>query len=120
MSFYAYKFRAYPTPEQAQKINQTIGCARKVYNLLLDDCQRQYEESGKFSIMNVGELKKREDLQYLREVDSLALCNSYMHLKAAYASFFRNLKKGKRTPPKFKTKRDPRHSYSTNTITNSI
>ena len=120
MSFYAYEFRAYPTPEQAQKINQTIGCARKVYNLLLDDCQRQYEESGKFSIMNVGELKKREDLQYLREVDSMALCNSYMHLKASYTSFFRNLKKGKYTPPKFKAKRDSKQSYSTNNINNSI
>lgn len=120
MSFYAYEFRAYPTPEQAQKINQTIGCARKVYNLLLDDCQRQYEERGKFSMMNVGELKKREDLQYLREVDSLALCNSYMHLKAAYASFFRNLKKGKATPPKFKTKRDLKQSYCTNNVGNSI
>ena len=120
MSFYTYEFRAYPTPEQAQKINQTIGCARKVYNLLLDDCQRQYKESGKFSVMNVGELKKREDLQYLREVDSLALCNSYMHLKAAYSSFFRNRKKGKAASLKFKTKRDSKQSYNTNNVNNSI
>ena len=120
MSFYAYEFRVYPSPEQAQKINQTIGCARKVYNLLLDDCQRQYKENGRFSMMNVGELKKREDLQYLREVDSQALSYSYMHLKAAYSSFFRNHKKGKVTPPRFKTKRDSKQSYSTYNVNNSI
>ncbi|MBT2290193.1 helix-turn-helix domain-containing protein, partial [Paenibacillus albidus] len=28
----AYKFRIYPTPEQATLINKTIGCARFVFN----------------------------------------------------------------------------------------
>ena len=70
--------------------------------------------------MNVGELKKREDLQYLREVDSQALSYSYMHLKAAYSSFFRNYKKDKIAPPKFKTKRDSKQSYSTYNVNNSI
>ena len=31
------KYRAYPTQTQANLINQTIGCARKIYNLMLED-----------------------------------------------------------------------------------
>ncbi|WP_285475150.1 helix-turn-helix domain-containing protein, partial [Actinoplanes sp. NBRC 101535] len=31
----AFKFRFYPTPEQADLLNRTFGCVRKVYNLAL-------------------------------------------------------------------------------------
>lgn len=32
----AFKYRLCPTAPQAEKINQNIGCARLVYNLMLD------------------------------------------------------------------------------------
>ena len=32
----AVRFRAYPTGEQQQQIIRTIGCARLVYNLMLE------------------------------------------------------------------------------------
>ncbi len=32
----AFKFRFYPTPEQADLLNRTFGCVRKVYNLALE------------------------------------------------------------------------------------
>ncbi|MCG5441465.1 helix-turn-helix domain-containing protein [Micromonospora sp. NIE79] len=31
----AYKYRFYPTPRQADQLNRTFGCVRKVYNLAL-------------------------------------------------------------------------------------
>jgi hypothetical protein len=31
----AYKYRFYPTPEQAQELCRTFGCVRKVWNLAL-------------------------------------------------------------------------------------
>ena len=31
----AYKYRFYPSPEQAAELARTFGCVRKVYNLAL-------------------------------------------------------------------------------------
>jgi putative transposase len=32
----AYKYRCYPTPEQAAELARTFGCVRLVYNRALD------------------------------------------------------------------------------------
>ena len=32
----AYKYRFYPSPEQAAELARTFGCVRKVWNLALD------------------------------------------------------------------------------------
>lgn len=40
----AYKFRIYPNLEQIIFFSKTFGCVRKVYNLMLDDSKRSYEE----------------------------------------------------------------------------
>lgn len=113
MSYFYYQFRLYPTQEQAQKINRNIGCARLVYNFLLDDCKKQYQETGKSKIMNLGDVKKREGLEFLNEVDSNALLYARLHLQTAYENFFKNLKKGKVTFPKFHSKKNSKLSYST-------
>ena len=41
----AYKFRIYPTEEQEIFFAKTFGCVRKVYNLMLDERMKNYEES---------------------------------------------------------------------------
>ncbi len=46
MEYKAYKFRMYPDREQSVRINKTIGCCRKVYNLLLADRKAYYKECG--------------------------------------------------------------------------
>ena len=40
----AYKFRIYPTLEQISFFAKSFGCVRKVYNLMLDDGKKAYEE----------------------------------------------------------------------------
>ena len=40
----AYKFRIYPTLEQIIFFSKNFGCVRKVYNLMLDDRKKAYEE----------------------------------------------------------------------------
>lgn len=40
----AYKFRIYPTEEQEIFFAKSFGCVRKVYNLMLDDRKKAYEE----------------------------------------------------------------------------
>ena len=120
MSFYTYKFRAYPTLNQIQLIDRTIGCSRFVYNYLLADCKAQYEATGTSKIKNIGALKKTEGLEFLKEVDSLALCNAYLHLQSAYSNFFTKLREGKVCFPKFKSKKTSKWSYTTNNVNNSI
>lgn len=53
MTYKAFKYRLYPTAPQAEKINQNIGCARFVYNQLLDDRVKVWKETKKFSKRNL-------------------------------------------------------------------
>ncbi|MFJ8415453.1 helix-turn-helix domain-containing protein, partial [Bacillus paramycoides] len=40
----AYKFRLYPTEEQAYLIRKTFGCVRFVYNKMLAERKEVYEK----------------------------------------------------------------------------
>ena len=42
----AYKYRFYPTPEQAESSARTFGCARLVYNRALEERTRAYALKG--------------------------------------------------------------------------
>ena len=44
-----YKYRIYPTSEQSQAIARNVGCARFVYNALLDDYKQQLDRDGNAS-----------------------------------------------------------------------
>lgn len=106
--FKAYKYRIYPTQEQAELINKTIGCARFVYNVLLADAKKQYEETGKSKIKTPALLKK--EYVWLKEVDSFALCNSQLHIQTAYKNFFNKTAKF----PEFHSKHKGKQTYTTN------
>ena len=58
-----YKYRLEPNNEQADKIKRTIGCARLVYNLILENYKEQlntYKETGeKIKINGYSKFKKR-------------------------------------------------------------
>lgn len=108
MSYITYKYRIYPTQEQAELINKTIGCARFVYNALLADCKKQYEETGKSKVRTPAALKSK--YEWLKEVDSFALCNVQLHLQTAYKNFF-----SKQSGfPKFHSKHKSAMTYTTN------
>ena len=59
----------------------------------------------------------KEEFIFLKEVDSLALANSQLHLQNAYNNFFKSPKVGF---PKFKSKKDNHLSYTTNSQKGSI
>ncbi|WP_407858436.1 IS200/IS605 family element RNA-guided endonuclease TnpB [Enterococcus cecorum] len=110
----AYKFRIYPTEEQEIFFAKTFGCVRKVYNLMLNDRKKAYEEvknnpSKKMTFPTPAKYKK--EFPFLKEVDSLALANAQLHLDKAYKNFFRNKSVGF---PRFKSKKNPVQSYTTN------
>jgi putative transposase len=115
----AYKFRIYPTPEQTVLIAKTIGCCRWVYNNGLDARIQQYKDTGT-SMSKYDTIKRlpllKQDHEWLKEVDSIALQASLENLDAAYQNFFRSCKKGRKVGfPRFKSKHHSSASYKTKT-----
>ena len=112
--FSSYKYRIYPSQIQAELINKTVGCARFVYNTLLADAKKYYEETGKFKIKTPASLKVK--YEWLKEVDCFALCNSQLHVQTAYKNFFNKAARF----PEFHSKHKKRQTYTTNNTSGQI
>lgn len=116
----AYKFRLYPTDEQALIIRKTFGCVRFVYNKMLAERKGTYEllKDDKDALKKVKHptpAKYKKEYEWLKEVDSLALANAQLNLDRAYKAFFKGMAKF----PKFKSKRH-KQSYTTNVVNGNI
>lgn len=111
----AYKFRIHPNSEQRTMFARTFGCVRFIYNRMLSDKIKYYEETGQK--LNNTPAQYKSEYEWLKEVDSLALANAQMNLQTAYNNFFRSPKVGF---PKFKSKKSNRRSYTTNCINGNI
>lgn len=105
----AYKYRLYPNKEQKEFINKTIGCSRFIYNIMLADKIKHFNDTGQM-LKNTPAQYKNE-YEWLKEVDSLALSNEQLNLDKGYKNFFRDPKVGF---PKFKSKKKDKNSYTTN------
>ena len=95
-----YRFRIYPNKSQKELFARTFGCVRFVYNWMLAEKNEYYEKTGK--VLKVTPAKYKAEFPWLKEVDSLALCNAQLHLQTAYRNFFRDPSVGF---PKFKSKK---------------
>jgi len=94
---------------------KTFGCTRFIYNKMLEDKINYYEATGK--TLKPTPAQYKEELEWLKEVDSLALANAQLHLETAYKNYFCDNKVGF---PKFKKKRKGRNSYTTNCVNGNI
>ena len=83
----AVKIRIYPNKEQIIQIEKTIGCSRFLYNRMLADKIRHYQEEKKMLKNTPAGYKK--EYPWLKEVDSLALANVQLNLEGAFRKFFR-------------------------------
>ena len=108
----AYKYRIYPTKEQEVMFAKTFGCCRKVYNLMLSDKIKAYEETKSFGKQTPAMYKA--EYPYLKEVDSLALANVQLNLQSAIRSCFDKSRKSRNGFPKYKSAKHSRKSYTTN------
>ena len=108
----AIKYRLYPNKEQRIFFAKTFGCCRKVYNLMLSDKIDSYTKSKTFGHKTPAMYK--DDYPYLKEVDSLALCNVQLNLQSAFKNCFSKDRKTNTGFPKFKSKRKSKKSYTTN------
>jgi putative transposase len=107
----AFKYRFYPTTDQAAELSRTFGCVRLTYNRALDarsaawrDEQRRvsYAESSAMLTM----WKRDPELAFLSEVSSVPLQQALRHLQAAFVAFW-----DKRARyPRFKSRKRGRQS----------
>ncbi|QOS58045.1 RNA-guided endonuclease InsQ/TnpB family protein [Thermobifida fusca] len=107
----AYKYRFYPTLEQAEELLRTFGCVRFVYNKALEERTRAYTQEGRrVSYVETSAMltqwKRTEELAFLNEVSSVPLQQALRHLQAAFANFFAKRAKY----PTFKSKKKSRAS----------
>ena len=116
----AYKYRIYPNKEQELYFAKTFGCTRFIYNKMLADRIKSYEENKDLDIKQVKyptPAQYKKEFEWLKEVDSLALANAQINLDKAYKNFFRDKSVGF---PKFKSKKSNRFSYTTNNQNGTI
>ena len=106
--FRAYKMRIFPTEEQKALIAKTFGCCRWYWNQALHDNIEYYKENGKGKITTPAKYKAENG--WLKDVDSMALCNTQMDLQSAFSKFFKEPNVGF---PKYKSKKRPKNSYKT-------
>ena len=109
----AYKYRIYPTEEQKVYLNKAFGCARFIYNQMLADRIRIYNENKDKDVKAIKypsytSYKKKYD--WLYEVDDRVLNYAHRNLDQAYKNFFRDKSVGF---PKFKSKKNNNHSFTT-------
>lgn len=112
------KYRIYPNDEQAELLNKTFGCCRKVWNLMLNDKIESYKTTKSFGKQTPAMYKK--DYSYLKEVDSLALANVQLHLQSAFRNCFDKSRKKQLKFPKPKSRKRSKRSYTTNNQNGTI
>lgn len=107
----AYKYRFYPTPEQAELLHRTFGCVRLVWNKALAERTRRYKDEGtNTSYVDTAkwltEWKKDPELAFLSEVSNVPLQQTLRAQQNAFSAFF-----AKRARyPKFKSRKKSRKS----------
>jgi len=117
----AFKYRFYPTQEQASILARTFGCARYVYNFGLALRRDAYERFGarlryKDTSAALTVLKKQEETAWLKEVSSVPLQQSLRHLDKAFTNFFKGS-----GYPRFKRKHArPSATYAHSAFTYSV
>lgn len=107
----AFRYRFYPSDEQAAELARTFGCVRLVYNKALKAraeawALRRERMNYNATSALLTEWKKTEELAFLNKVSCVPMQQALRHLEAAYVNFF-----AKRTKfPTFKSKKKSRRS----------
>ena len=107
----AKKVRIYPTKEQEQKLWQSIGTARFIYNYTLAKQEENYRNGGKFISDGVirkelTQLKKSE-LSWLNKVSNNVTKQAVKDACNGYKRFFEGLA----NKPKFKSRKKSKASF---------
>lgn len=102
----AFKYRFYPTPEQADLLNRTFGCVRYVYNRALAERSRAWtQEQRRVTHAETDKMltawKQDPETAWLTEPSKGPLQATLRDLQTAYVNFWSKRAKY----PRFKSKR---------------
>ena len=105
----AYKIEIKPTQEQKDKIHQTIGVSRFIYNFYIAYNKEVYEIEGKFisgmdfaKWLNNEYIPNNQEKKWIKDVSSKATKQAIMNGDRAFRDFFKKIKGF----PKFKKKKN--------------
>ena len=99
----AYKYRIYPTHDQQEKLNQTFGCVRVVWNQLVDNFN-SYGSTTFDPKMNEKTIKEDGRFPWLKDVSAAALQQKRIDFSEAKSQFFNSKRKVRLGRMKFKKK----------------
>ena len=105
----AYKIEIKPTQAQKNKIHQTIGVSRFIYNFYVAHNIEVYKREGKFisgmdfsKWLNNEYIPNNQDKKWIKDVSSKATKQAIMNGDRAFRDFFKKI----RGFPKFKKKKN--------------
>lgn len=106
--------RLYPTKEQIDLIIKSFGCARFIYNTLLDYA-KENKEYNRFRLQKQITLL-RKDYPFLNEVDKFSLQNACKNLSEGFRNYFQK----RASFPHYKSKKKSKRTYQTNMTNGNI
>jgi putative transposase len=109
------KVRVFPTREQEQKLWQSVGTARFIYNWTLARQEENYKSDGKFisdnNLRKELTILKKTEINWLDEVSNNVAKQAVKDGCEAYKKFF----KGLADKPRFKSRRKAKPSFYNDT-----
>lgn len=115
-----YKYRVYPTPEQAKQFELTFRACGFIWNKFLERLTKAYRRRGEsLTIFDCDHLLKEMKAYYpwLKQVDNKAMRCTIRNLFDAKKAFYRRLQAGEKPGyPRYKSERNPVSSYTTNAV----
>ncbi len=109
------KVRLYPTKEHEQRLWQSVGTARFIYNWTLARQEENYKNGGKFisdnDLRKELTILKKTELNWLNEVSNNVAKQAAKDGCEAYKKFF----KGLADKPRFKSRRKSKPSFYNDT-----
>ena len=110
----SHKILLKPNNKAKTHFKKAFGCARLAYNWALAQWQENYKSGVKSSWMDLSvefNRIKKNQFPYVYEVSSCATKEPFRNLDKAIQKFYRDLKQGKVSYPKFKKKKDNSGSF---------
>ena len=110
----SHKIELKPNNKAITHFKKAFGCSRLAYNWGLAKWQEYYKQGIKKSYLDLKKefnAIKKEQFPFVYDVSKYATQQPFLNLNLAFNKFFRDLKQGKLSYPKFKKKKENFGSY---------
>ena len=110
----SHKIELMPNNKAKTYFKKAFGCSRLAYNWGLAKWQEYYKQGIKKTYLDLKKefnAIKKEQFPFVYEVSKYATQQAFIHLNLAFLKFFKDLKQGKLSYPKFKKKKEFQGSF---------